>query len=70
MRKPVFGVCYQVRLKPACSATETEQELRLDLAGIGIILSAQRTTKVLIRLLGWHATENWLICMPFDLVEQ
>ena len=23
MRKPVFGVCDQVRLKPACSATET-----------------------------------------------
>ena len=22
-RKPVFGVCHQVRLKPACSATET-----------------------------------------------
>ena len=22
MRKPVFGVCAQVRLKPACSATE------------------------------------------------
>ena len=22
-RKPVFGVCDQVRLKPACSATET-----------------------------------------------
>ena len=23
MRNPVFGVCDQVRLKPACSATET-----------------------------------------------
>ena len=27
MRKPVFGVCDQVRLKPACSATETSKSL-------------------------------------------
>ena len=50
-RKPVFGVFNQVRLKPACSATEAS--LRLDSSDIesrSIILSRQRTTKVLIRL--------------------
>ena len=39
MRKLVFGVCDQLRLKPACSATETSYGLEmLDLA---IILSKQ-----------------------------
>ena len=39
-REPVFGVCDQVRLKPACSARETSWSLEiLDLANIGIILS-------------------------------
>ena len=34
-RKPVFGVCNQVRLKPACSATGTSQGLEiLDIASI------------------------------------
>ena len=28
-RKPVFGVCDQLRLKPACSATETSQRLEI-----------------------------------------
>ena len=52
-RKSVFGVCDQVRLKPAYSATGTSQSLEiLALASIGIILSRQRTTKVLIRLRG------------------
>ena len=51
MRRPVFGVCDQVRLKPACSATETCQGLEiLDVASRGIILFRRRTTKVLIRL--------------------
>ena len=50
-RKPVFGVFDQVRLEPAYSATETNWSLEiLDLACTGIILSKQRTTKVLIRL--------------------
>ena len=50
-RNPVFGVCDQVRLKPAYSATETSQSLEsLDIETRGIILSKQRTTKVLIRL--------------------
>ena len=49
----------QVRLKPACSASETSlgPEI-LDLASKGIILSRQRTPKVLIRLCGcagWSA---------------
>ena len=59
-RKPVFGVCDQVRLEPACSATETS--LRLEISDIetkDIILSRQWTTKSLIRLrgcAGWSAS--------------
>ena len=50
-RKPVFGVCDQVRLEPACLAIETSQSLEiLEIASIGNILSKQRTLKVLIRL--------------------
>ena len=38
MRKHVFRVCDQVRLKPACSATETSYSLEiLDLERRGII---------------------------------
>ena len=52
-RKPVFGVCDQVRLKPACSATETSLGLEiLDFASIGIKLSRQRTRKALNMLRG------------------
>ena len=50
-RKPVFGVCDQVRLEPACAATEAS--LRLEISDIetgDIILSRQQTKKVLIRL--------------------
>ena len=58
-RKPVFGVCDQVRHKPACPATEASQSLEiLDIASIDIILSKQRKTKALIRLrgcAGWSA---------------
>ena len=50
-RKPVFGVCDQLRLKPACSADETGLGLEiLAIASRGIILLRQQTTKVLIRL--------------------
>ena len=53
------GVCDQVTFKPTCSATETSYNLEtLDIASIHIILSKQRTTKVLIRLrecAGWSA---------------
>ena len=53
MRKPVCGICDQVRLKLVCSASETSYGPEiLDLASKGIILSRQRTTKALIRLHG------------------
>ena len=40
MRKPVFWVCDQVRLKPACLATEPSSSLEiLDLERRDIILS-------------------------------
>ena len=51
--KPVFGVFDQVSLKPACSATEASWRLEiLDTETRDIILSRQRTTKLLIRLHG------------------
>ena len=38
--KPAFGVCDQLRLKPACSATETSLDLEISvLASRGIVLS-------------------------------
>ena len=41
-RQPVFGVCDQGRLKPACTATEASQRLEIwDLETRGIILSRQ-----------------------------
>ena len=53
MRKPVFGVCDLVGLKPAYSVTEISQSFEiLDLASIGIILARKRMTKTLIRLRG------------------
>ena len=56
---PVFGVCDQLRLKPAYSAIETGQSLEISaIASRGIILSRRRTTKALIRLrgcAGWSA---------------
>ena len=58
-RKPVFGVFDRVRLKPACTATEVSWRFKiLDIETRGIILSGQRTSKVLIRLrgcAGWSA---------------
>ena len=57
--KTVFGICDQVRHKPACSATETSSILEISaIASWGIILSKQRKTKALIRLqgcAGWSA---------------
>ena len=59
MRKPVFGAFDLLRLKPACSATETSLSLENSaIANRGIILSRQRTRKALIRLrrcAGWSA---------------
>ena len=47
-RKPVFRVCDQVRNKPTCSATVTSYRLEIsDIKTRGIILSRQRTTKML-----------------------
>ena len=58
--KRVFGIFDQVRFKPAWSATEPSQNLEtLDTASKYIILSKQRTAKVLIRLrgcTGWTAS--------------
>ena len=52
-RKPVFGVSDIVRHKPACAATIASKRLESsDIKTRGIILSRQRTTKVLIRLRG------------------
>ena len=52
-RKPVFGVCDQGTLKPACAVTEASYRLEIsDIKSRGIILSRQRTTKVMIRLRG------------------
>ena len=52
-RKPVFGVCEQLILKPACSATETSLGLEIyAIANRGIIRSRQRTIKTLIILCG------------------
>ena len=45
-RKSVFGVCDQVRLKQAFSATETSYGLEISaIASKDIILSRQRTNK-------------------------
>ena len=59
MTKPVFGVCDQVRHKPACAAIEARKRLKnSDMETRSIILSRQRTTKALVRLrgcAGWSA---------------
>ena len=48
-KKPVFGSCDKVRLKSACSATETSERLEMsDIETTCIILSRKRTTKALI----------------------
>ena len=58
-KKTVFGISNQVRLKLACSDSETISSLEiLEKTGTGIILSKKRSTKVLIRLrgcAGWSA---------------
>ena len=57
--KPVFGVSEKVVFKPACSATETSQKIKISLvASLDIILSDKPITKALIRLCrcaGWSA---------------
>ena len=60
MRKLVLEVSDKVRLKPACSATETSQKIKIALvASLEMILSNKGITKALIRLskcAGWSAT--------------
>ena len=67
MRKPVFGVSDQLKLKPACSASETSYSLESSaIASRDIILSRQRKTKALIRLrgrAGWSA----LLLFPYGI---
>ena len=59
MRKPSLGLCKQVRLKPAYSATQPSKSHEIANKEIrDIILSRQWTTKALIRLrgcTGWSA---------------
>ena len=57
MRKLVFGVCNQGRLKPAFSATETSNLEISAIASRGIILSRQRTTKAQIGERGGSVVE-------------
>ena len=65
-RKPVFGVCDQVRLKPACSAIEARYRLEItDIETRGILLSRQQTTKMLIRL---HRCSGLSASLLFGLV--
>ena len=58
-KKTCLRACDQLRLKPDCSATATSYSLEVSaIVSRGIILSRQRTTKALIRLLGcagWSA---------------
>ena len=50
-RKPDFGMCDKMRLKPACSADKIRSGLEISaIASRGITLSRQRTTNALIRL--------------------
>ena len=52
-RKPVFGLSDQMRLKPACAATEARQRLEISYVETrGIILSRPRIAKALNRLRG------------------
>ena len=57
--KPAFGICDKVRLKPACSATETSLSFEiLDMENTGFTLSRKWTIMALIRLrgcVGWSA---------------
>ena len=63
-RKPVFGVCDQLRLKPACSADKTSYGLEsAAIASRGIILSKQRTTKADLRLWCSHMAYSGFLMM-------
>ena len=66
MRKPAFGVCDQVTLKPACSVTEASIRLEIFVTVTrDITLFRQRTTKALIRLRG---CAGWSVPLLFAYV--
>ena len=57
MTKPIVGISNKMRFKPACSATGTSEKVEnLLVAGLEIILSNKRITKVLFRL---HGCPGW-----------
>ena len=65
-RKPVLGVCDQLRLQPACSVDVTNYGLEISaIASRGIILYRQRTTKALSRL---HGCAGWSAPLLFAYV--
>ena len=60
MRKPVFGVSDQVRLKSGCAATESCQKLEIfEFGSRGIVLCSEN--KGANQLLGYH-TVDLLLC--------
>ena len=60
-RKPVFGVCDQVKHKPACAAAEASYSL--EISDIETILSRQRTIKALIRFCTDAQADLRLCCL-------
>ena len=61
--KPVFDVSDQVRHKSACADKEARWRLEIsDIETLGIILSRQRATKVLIRLYADAQADLHLCC--------
>ena len=51
VRKPLIRVSDKVRFKPACSAKETSQKIKISLiASLDMILSSEQKTKLLVRL--------------------
>ena len=62
------GVSDQVRLKPACSATEASMKFEILVTEtIDITLSRQRTTKALIRLRGCAGWSVPLLLLAYDI---
>ena len=75
MRKSVFRVSNQVRLKLLCTVTEASLILEiLDLASIGIVMiqsfrtdRSGQTVQTQIRLLLEEQSDRGLHCLPFHL---
>ena len=69
-RKPVFGVCDQVRHKPACAAIEAWYRLEIsDIETGGIILSRQWKTKALRRLICAFVFRIWQSRFSHDVAQ-